>query len=204
MDFADRINGAARRIPTWPIYAAGLLWAAWLFWLGLSGAWVEPINTLERQYGDTALKLLVAGLFVTPLRTYAGVSLIKFRRALGVTAFFFVAAHFSVWALLDVQSFTRVWADVLKRPYVTVGMTAFALLIPLAATSNNMSIRKLGPAGWRKLHKLTYPAVALGAVHYVWLAKGFQIEPIVYLVLILGLIGVRYIPDRRESVRAGG
>lgn len=200
MALADRINGAVRRIPTWPIYVAGLVWAGWLFWLGLSGAWVEPINTLEREYGDTALKLLVAGLCVTPLRTYAGVNLVRFRRALGLTAFFFVVVHFSVWALLDVQNIGRVWADILKRPYVTVGMTAFVLLIPLAATSNNLSLRKLGPVGWRKLHKLTYPVVILGAVHYLWLAKGFQIEPIVYLVAILALVGLRYVPRRRSVI----
>jgi sulfoxide reductase heme-binding subunit YedZ len=171
----DRINRATRKIPAWPIYIAGCLWAAWLFWLGLTGGLgPEPINALEREYGSVALKLLIAGLLVTPLRRYAGLNLLKYRRALGVTAFFFVLAHLTVWMVLDVQSTSRVWEDILKRPYVTIGMAGFVLLIPLALTSNNLSVRRLG-AQWRSLHKLTYPAVLLGAVHFIWLVKGWPI-----------------------------
>lgn len=188
---AQSINGALRRVPAWPLYGLGAAWAAFLFWQALTGRLgVEPINALEREYGDTALKLLVAGLAVTPLMKYARVSLLKFRRAIGLLTFFFVLAHFSVWALLDVQSFGRVWADILKRPYVTVGMIAFLGLIPLALTSNNWSVRRLG-RNWRRLHQLVYPIAILGAVHYIWLAKGFQIEPLVYLGLILGLLATR-------------
>ena len=188
---AQKINGALRRVPAWPLYVLGALWAAFLFWQALTGRLgVEPINALEREYGDTALKLLVAGLAVTPLLKYARVSLLKFRRAIGLLTFFFVLAHFLVWALLDVQSFGRVWADILKRPYVTVGMIAFLGLIPLALTSNNLSIRRLGRS-WRRLHQLVYGIAILGAVHYIWLAKGFQIEPLVYLGLILGLLAAR-------------
>ncbi|WPY93460.1 protein-methionine-sulfoxide reductase heme-binding subunit MsrQ [Limimaricola variabilis] len=188
---AQKINGALRRVPAWPLYVLGALWAAFLFWQALTGRLgVEPINALEREYGDTALKLLVAGLAVTPLLKYTRVSLLKFRRAIGLLTFFFVLAHFLVWALLDVQSFGRVWADILKRPYVTVGMIAFLGLIPLALTSNNLSIRRLGRS-WRRLHQLVYGIAILGAVHYIWLAKGFQIEPLVYLGLILGLLAAR-------------
>ncbi|SDE71873.1 protein-methionine-sulfoxide reductase heme-binding subunit MsrQ [Limimaricola pyoseonensis] len=188
---AQRINGVLRRVPAWPLYLLGAAWAAFLFWQGLTGRLgVEPINALEREYGDTALKLIVAGLAVTPLLRFTRVSLIKFRRAIGLLAFFFVLAHFSVWALLDVQSLERVWADILKRPYVTVGMLAFLGLIPLALTSNDLSVRRLGRK-WRSLHKLVYPVAVLGAVHYLWLAKGFQIEPLVYLGLILGLLATR-------------
>ncbi|GAD56879.1 protein-methionine-sulfoxide reductase heme-binding subunit MsrQ [Limimaricola cinnabarinus] len=188
---AQKINGVLRRVPTWSLYVLGALWAAFLFWQALTGRLgVEPINALEREYGDTALKLLVAGLAVTPLLKYTRVSLLKFRRAIGLLTFFFVLAHFSVWALLDVQSFGRVWADILKRPYVTVGMIAFVGLIPLALTSNNLSIRKLG-RNWRRLHQLVYGIAILGAVHFIWLSKGFQIEPLVYLGLILGLLAIR-------------
>jgi sulfoxide reductase heme-binding subunit YedZ len=188
---AQKINGALRRVPAWPLYVLGALWAAFLFWQALTGRLgVEPINALEREYGDTALKLLVAGLAVTPLLKYTRVSLLKFRRAIGLLTFFFVLAHFLVWALLDVQSFGRVWADILKRPYVTVGMIAFLGLVPLALTSNNLSIRRLGRS-WRRLHQLVYGIAILGAVHYIWLAKGFQIEPLVYLGLILGLLAAR-------------
>lgn len=199
----DTLNTTLRRAPAWLIYVAGAGWAAWLFYLGLTGGLgVEPINALEREYGEIGLKLLVIGLMVTPLRVYAGINLLKFRRALGVTTFFFILAHFLVWAVLDVQSLTRVWEDIIKRPYVTVGMLGFVLMTPLALTSNNWSLRKMGAAAWRKLHKLTYPIAVLGAVHYLWLVKGFQIEPIVYLVIIMGLLALRFRWQRRARVVA--
>ncbi|SMY09038.1 protein-methionine-sulfoxide reductase heme-binding subunit MsrQ [Flavimaricola marinus] len=194
MDVVGTLNAALRRVPAWLVYVAGAAWAVWLFWQALNqlGPYkVEPINVLERAYGEVALQLLVAGLFVTPLRRFLGLNLLKFRRAIGVTAFFFVLAHFLVFAVLDVQSLERVWTEIVKRPYVTVGMAGFLALIPLAITSNNLSIRKLGGATWRKLHKLTYAAGLLGAVHFLWLVKGFQIEPIIYTVIIVGLLATR-------------
>lgn len=188
----NTLNTALRRVPAWTLYIVGAAYAVWLFYLGLTGGLgVEPINALEREYGEIGLKLLIAGLIVTPLRKWTGINLMKFRRAIGVTTFFFILAHFLVWAVLDVQSLGRVWEEILKRPYVTVGMASFLMLIPLALTSNNISVRKLGAATWRKLHKLTYVAAVLGAIHYLWLVKGFQIEPIVYLVIILGLLAAR-------------
>lgn len=192
MAITDRINTTLRKIPAWTIYIAGALGAVWLFYLGLTGGLgVEPINALEREYGELALKLMVLGLMVTPLRKWTGINLMKFRRAIGVTAFFFVLAHFLVWTVLDVQSLSRVWEEIVKRPYVTVGMAAFLMLIPLAVTSNNRMVKRLGGANWRNLHKLTYPAAVLGGIHYLWLVKGFQLEPIIYLVIIIGLLAVR-------------
>lgn len=192
MTVVDRVNAAARRVPTWSLYIGGAAWVGWLFWLGLSGQLgAEPINRLEREYGALAIKLIIAGLLVTPLRRWTGVNLIRFRRAIGVTAFFVVMAHLLVWAVLDVQSLSRVWADIVKRPYVTIGMAAFVLLIPLAVTSNTLSVRRMGGALWRRVHLLTYPAAILGGVHYLWLVKGFQIEPILYMAVILGLLAVR-------------
>ena len=204
MTIATSINGALRRVPAWPIYLVAFAYAAWEFWRALNqiGPYlVEPINVLERSYGEIALILLVAGLVVTPLRQWTGVNLIKFRRAIGLSAFFFVLVHFLVWAVLDVQSAARVWTEIVKRPYVTVGMAGFVLLVPLALTSSNLAIRKMGAAAWRQLHKLTYVAAVLGAVHYLWLARGFQIEPILYLVVILGLVGLRYVvlPRRKQA-----
>ena len=208
MELSQKINAGLRRIPAWTIYIVAFVYAVWEFWRALNqmGPYlVEPINVLERTYGEIALKLLVVGLLVTPLRNWTGVNLIKFRRAIGVTAFFFVLAHFLVFALLDVQSLSRVWTEVVKRPYVTVGMASFLLLIPLALTSNNAALRRLGAASWRKLHKLTYPAAILAALHYLWLVKGFQIEPIIYLVIIIGLVATRYLPNtRRKTAPARG
>lgn len=188
----DKTNQSLRRVPAWTIYMAGAFWAAWLFYQGLTGALgPEPINTLERAYGLVGLKLLVLGLLITPLRKFTGLNLLKFRRAIGVTTFFFIVAHFTVWAVLDVQTLARVWADIVKRPYITVGMTALTLMVPLALTSNNLSVRRMGAAAWRRLHRLTYLIAVLGAVHYIWLVKGWQLQPFVYLAIILALLVLR-------------
>jgi sulfoxide reductase heme-binding subunit YedZ len=188
----DRINKALRHIPPGLIYVAGALWAVWLFWLGATGGLgAEPINALEREYGDVALKLLIAGLAVTPLRRYAGINLLRLRRAIGVTCFFFALFHLLVWALLDLRSLSLIWADIVKRPYVTVGMLAFLALVPLALTSNDAAIRRLGSAAWRRLHQLVYPAALLGALHYLWIAKGFALEPLVQMGLVLFLFVLR-------------
>ncbi|MBU2358831.1 MAG: protein-methionine-sulfoxide reductase heme-binding subunit MsrQ [Alphaproteobacteria bacterium] len=194
MSVSGSLNGAVRRVPAWPLYLLGAAWMAWQFWLALTGQGkygVEPINVLEREYGLDALILLVAGLAITPLRTWAGVNLIKFRRAVGLLAFFFVLAHFFVFALLDVQTLGRVVTEVVKRPYVTVGFIAFVGLIPLALTSNNWSIRRMGPVRWRRLHKLVYPAALLGALHYIWLVKGWPLEPFLYMGGIIVLLALR-------------
>ncbi|MGH1353634.1 MAG: protein-methionine-sulfoxide reductase heme-binding subunit MsrQ [Thalassovita sp.] len=187
----DRVNRILRRVPAWTIYVAGAAWAGLLFWQGLTGQLgVEPIQALEHEYGITALILLIVGLAVTPMRRHLGLNLLKFRRAIGLTAFFFVVCHLMVWAVLDQGSVARIWADIIKRPYITIGMMALVLSIPLAVTSNNVSIRKLG-VRWRKLHKLTYPVVLLSAVHFVMLRKGIQLEPVLYLVGITGLLAFR-------------
>ncbi len=187
----DGLNQAARRVPTWLVYSVGILPAGWFLYLGLTGGLgAEPIKALEHELGEFALKLLIAGLCVTPLRKHIGVNLLKFRRAVGVLAFTYVALHLLVWLVLDVQIVSQIWADILKRPYITVGMVGFALMIPLAVTSNNLSVRKLG-ARWRKLHKLTYGIAVLGALHFIMVAKGLQLEPILYIIVILALLVLR-------------
>jgi sulfoxide reductase heme-binding subunit YedZ len=194
---ADRINAAARRVPVWSVWLILLVPAVWTFWLGLTGGLgAEPIKALERQLGEVALQLLVLGLCITPLRRFLGLNLIRFRRAIGLLAFTYVGLHLLVWLVLDVQIPAQIWADIVKRPYVTVGFTAFLLMIPLALTSNDRSLRRLGPR-WRQLHKLTYGVVVLGAVHFIWLSKGFQIEPLIYLAVILALLALRLRARRR-------
>ncbi len=192
MSVVDSTNAALRRIPPWVLYGLATLYAGWLFFLAATGAWVEPVEVLEHRYGKFALQMILLGLAVTPLRQHLGLNLMKHRRAIGVIAFFFLLAHLLVWAILDVQSAARVWADIVERPYITIGMAGFLLLLPLAITSNDLSVRKLGAAAWRKLHKLVYPAALLGALHYVWLAKGFQIEPMVYMLITVGLVALRF------------
>lgn len=187
----DRINGFARRISTWVVYSVYLIPAVWLFYQGvIGGLGPDPVKALEHELGEIALQLLIIGLCITPLRQFLGLNLIRFRRAIGLLAFTYVTLHLMVWAFLDVQSLSRVTEDIIKRPYITIGMAAFVLLAPLAATSNNWSVRKLGPT-WRKLHKLTYVAVILGGIHYIWLVKGIQLEPLIYMAVILGLLALR-------------
>lgn len=194
----DLINRQARKLPTWVVYLIGFLPMPLLFWQGITGALgVDPVKALEHEYGKLALQLLILGLAITPARRHLGLNLLKFRRAIGLLSFFYVLAHLLVWAVLDVQTLGAVWADIVKRPYITIGMAGFALLLPLAVTSNNRSVRALG-AGWRKLHKLTYPAVLLGGIHYVWLVKGWQLEPLIYLAAILFLFALR-LPKRRKA-----
>ena len=143
------------------------------------------------------MQLVILGLCITPLRRYLGVNLIRFRRAVGLLAFTYVSLHLLVWLVLDVQIWAQIWVDILKRPYVTVGFTAFLMMIPLALTSNDLSLRRLGPR-WRALHRLTYAVAILAAVHFIWLSKGFQIEPLVYLAVILALLGLRWRPMRQS------
>lgn len=187
----DRVNSLLRKVPTWPVYLLGLLPALWQFYLALTGgSGPDPVKSLEHGLGELALQLLIAGLTITPLRRYLGLNLLRFRRAIGVLAFIYVALHLLTWAFLDVQTLDRIWADIIKRPYITIGMAGFVCLIPLVATSNNWSVRKLGPR-WRTLHKLTYLAVLLGGVHYIWLVKGIQVEPLLYMAVILLLLALR-------------
>lgn len=198
----DHINSLTRRVPVWLVWLILVMPAVWFFYLGLTGGLgADPVKTLEHKLGKIALQVLVVVLAITPLRRLAGLNLLKFRRALGLLVFFYVCLHLSVWLFLDVGLVAQVWADILKRPYVTLGFGAFVLMMPLALTSNTASVRRLG-AGWRRLHRLTYPAAVLAALHYVWLVKGIQIEPLIYLGAILGLLALRLRLPRRGMARA--
>ncbi|MCB1342816.1 MAG: protein-methionine-sulfoxide reductase heme-binding subunit MsrQ [Pseudooceanicola sp.] len=192
----DRANTLLRRVPVWLVYVVGMAGAPWLLWLGINGELgPEPVRALERELGELALKFLVGGLAITPLRRFPGLNLMKFRRAIGLIAFYYVTCHLLVWWVLDLQILSQIGAEIVKRPYIAVGMAAFVLLVPLALTSNNGSVRRLGPR-WRSLHKLVYAAVLLGGIHFQLQAKGFRIEPLVYLAIIAILLVAR-LPLRR-------
>lgn len=192
----NRINQIARKLPAWPLYLLGALYPAWLLWQGVTGGLgVDPVKAMEHALGEAGLQLLIAGLCITPLRRFTGVNLLKFRRAIGLLAFSYICLHLLVWLVLDVQIPAQIWADILKRPYVTIGMAGFALLIPLAVTSNGFSVRRLGRR-WNKLHKITYVAALLGALHFVMLVKGFQIEPLLYMGAVVVLLLLRLKPSR--------
>jgi sulfoxide reductase heme-binding subunit YedZ len=187
----DRINRFMRQVPTWPLYVAAVIPPAWFFYAGVTGQLGgDPGKAMEHKIGLLGLQVLIASLCVTPLRRYAGLNMLKFRRALGLIGFFYIFLHLLVWVVLDVQIFSQIIADIYKRPYITIGMGAFVLMIPLAATSYNGAIRKLG-RNWRKLHKLVYPALLLGGVHFVMLRKGWQIEPLLYLAAVVALLLLR-------------
>ena len=201
MTLSQRLNARLGRLPTWPLYTLGLLVPFWYLYLGLTGGLgVDPIEAFEHKLGVLALQGLILGLAVRPLRMWTGVNLIKFRRAIGLITFYYITCHLLVWLVLDVQILSQIWADILKRPYITVGMVGFALLVPLALTSNNRSIRKLGPLRWRRLHQASYAAAILGAVHWIMLERGWQLEPMIYLALIVGLLLARVpLPMKRAA-----
>lgn len=196
MVLADAVNRVIRRVPAWPIYAAGAALPAWLIWTGATGGLgADPVKTIERTLGLWALKLIVMGLCITPLRRFAGVNLLKYRRALGLLAFFYAILHFLAWLVLDMgMMWAQALGDIVKRPYVTLGMAALLMLLPLAATSNDRSIRRLGPVRWRRLHRLVYPAALLGAIHFLWLVKAWPPQPMVYLAVVILLILLRVVP----------
>ena len=194
---AAPINGALRRVPPWAVYLAGLIPLGWVVWLVLSGGiGVEPVKEIEHRLGKIALWFLIGGLAITPLRRFAGVSLIRYRRAVGLLAFFYVALHLLAWAVLDMgMLWAQVAVDLVKRPYLLLGITAFAALIPLAVTSNNALVRRLG-RNWRRLHWLVYPAVALGVTHYLMQMKVISAEGWIWAAILAVLLGLRLLPKR--------
>ncbi|MFY0615827.1 MAG: protein-methionine-sulfoxide reductase heme-binding subunit MsrQ [Shimia sp.] len=195
----DRLNTLLRKLPNWLLYLLGAAYPAWLLYAGFTGGLgVDPVKAMEHALGKAGLQILVAVLLITPLRRFTKINLLSWRRALGVIAFFYIVLHLLVWMVLDVQILSQVWADIVKRPYIIVGMASLLILLPLALTSNNWSIRKLGPR-WRVLHKATYLAVLLGGIHYIMQVKGFQYEPYVYLGVIIILLALRRLPKRSKK-----
>jgi len=195
------LNTALRKIPTWVLYILLPVPGILAVLAGLTNnLGPEPIKELEKELGAFALKLLIISLAVTPLLHFIRINLVRFRRAIGVVAFGYVVAHFLTWLLLDVQIVSQIWADILKRPYITFGFAGFVAMVPLALTSNNWSVHKLGRF-WRALHRLTYIAAILGGLHYTMLVKGFQMEPLVHLAVILAFLAVR-VPKWRRSAQS--
>jgi sulfoxide reductase heme-binding subunit YedZ len=179
---------------------AVLLYRAWTDDLG-----ANPIDFATDWLGDWTLRILLASLTMTPLRLLFGWSWpVTLRRLLGLFAFAYAALHFGVWIVLDhFFDWPEMAADVVKRPYITVGVTALLLLVPLAATSTTGMIRRLGPVAWRRLHRLAYVAGVLGVLHYLWLAKVGVQGPYYYALWLGVVLGVRLVDAvRRARVRA--
>ena len=147
---------------------------------------------LEQALGLWALRFLIATLSITPLRQLLNINLLRYRRALGLLAFYYAALHLTTYIVLDQGlDFAAIFADIVKRPYITIGMATFVVLLPLAVTSNNASIRRLGGQAWARLHRLVYLA-AMGAVlHFLLVVKSWPPEPLVYAAIMGTLLGYR-------------
>lgn len=183
------------------IYIVGMMPAVFTFYLGLTDALgADPQKTLERTLGLWALRFLIAALAISPLRQLGGPNLIRWRRAIGLLAFYYAVMHLSVYMLLDQGlAWSAIWADIVKRPFITVGMLAFTLLVPLAITSNNTMIRRLGGATWNRLHRLVYIAAAAAVLHFVMLLKSWTPELALYVALIAGLLLFRLVIVLRKK-----
>jgi sulfoxide reductase heme-binding subunit YedZ len=179
-----------RRIVKPLVFLAALQPAGWLvynaFWGDLG---VNPVETITNHTGIWCLRFLVLTLLITPLRWVTGLNpLALFRRPIGLFAFFYGTLHFMTYFVLDHSLvFDGVWEDVVKRPYITAGFTAFVLMIPLAITSTTGWIRRLGGRNWNLLHRLVYVSALGGALHYFWKVKLDTTNPIYYFA-ILGLL----------------
>ncbi len=179
------------------VFVASLLPFVWLLcgafgWLGFSlGA--DPVKKLEHECGNWALKFLLITLAITPLRQLAHLPhLPRLRRMLGLFAFFYAALHFTVYLTLDLElNFGTLFADIAKRPYITIGFLALLLLIPLALTSTNKMMRRLGRR-WQKLHRLVYVIAVLGVWHFWWQVKRDVREPLLYAGILALLLGYRW------------
>lgn len=170
-----------------------------VIWLGIGAArdnlGANPIEYITRALGDWTMRFLLLTLAVTPLRRLAKLpDLIRFRRMLGLFAFFYGTLHLVTWVWLDKFFDTHeMWADLMKRRFITVGMLSFALMIPLAITSTTGWIRRMGGKNWQLLHRAIYVSVAAGVVHYWWLVKSDIRQPALYGAIFAGLMALRLV-----------
>ena len=183
---------------------APLLWYLYAAWSDNLGA--NPIEAATRGLGTWALNFLLITLAVTPLIKLSGWRWpIHLRRMLGLFCYFYAVLHLTSYLWLDKFFFwDEIWQDILKRPYITVGMLALVLLTPLAATSNNFSIRRLGGPMWAKLHRLVYLIAILALTHYFLLVKFDITTPLAYAAVLTALLGIRLYWRQRRLRRVRG
>ena len=160
-------------------------------WSGDLGA--NPVETLIHHFGDWALRLMLVTLAVTPVRRLTGWNqVVRLRRMLGLFAFFYAVLHLATYVVLDRSLLLEeIISDLTERPYIMVGFTAFVLLVPLAATSTNAMVRRLGGRRWRRLHRIVYVAAAGGVIHFWWLVKADVREPLIYAAILALLLILR-------------
>jgi sulfoxide reductase heme-binding subunit YedZ len=192
------------------VFAVCLLPLAMLGWRALHGdLTANPIEYITHATGDWTLRFLVITLAVTPLRKILRIpQLIRFRRMFGLFAFFYACLHFSTWIGLDkFFDWAEMWKDLQKRRFITVGFSAFVLMIPLAITSTAGWIRRLGGKRWQLLHRAIYFSAIAGVIHYYWLVKSDVRKPLEYGIVVMILLAWRlgnwFYTRRRGALTAG-
>ncbi len=188
------------------IFFAALVPLALLVWNAFhDGLGANPVETITHETGSWGLRFLLLTLLVTPLRRASGwQALARVRRMLGLFAFFYICLHFLTYVVLDAYfDLHYILEDITDRTYITLGFTSFVLLVPLALTSTNAMVRRLGGRNWRRLHRLAYVAATGGVLHFLWLVKADLREPLIYLglLLLLFLARVPAIADRLARIR---
>ena len=188
------------------VFLAALIPLARMVYLTVTGQLVEPLEFITRSTGDWTLYFLCLTLAVTPLRRLSKWNwLVKLRRMLGLFMFFYGVLHFMTFLWFDhFFDLAEMWKDVLRRPFITVGFIAFVLLIPLAATSTNAMIRRLGGKRWQWLHRLIYVIAPLAILHFWWMKAGKHnfTEPIIYGSILAVLLGMRVFWALRKQAKA--
>jgi methionine sulfoxide reductase heme-binding subunit len=186
---------ALPQVPKILVYIVGFIPAVWLFYAGITdqlGA--DPMRYLEQALGLWALRFLIATLAITPLRQLFNLNLLRYRRAIGLLAFYYAALHLITYMVLDQGlDMAAIVADIVKRPYITIGMATFVILVPLAVTSNNAAIRRMGGQAWVRLHKLVYVAAVGAVLHFILVVKSWPTEPLVYAAIVAVLLGYRLV-----------
>lgn len=168
------------------VYIIGFIPAIWYFYLGATNQLgADPVKSFEQALGLWALRFLILTLAISPLRDVFGWNFIRYRRALGLLSFYYALMHLAAYLLLDLaMDFSTLWDDVVKRPFIMFGMAALGLLVPLALTSNNFSIRKMGRK-WIWLHRLIYGVAVLVLLHFSLSAKVLSLDHYFYIALII-------------------
>ena len=178
----------------WGIYVVGLTPALWSFWLAATNQLgANPVKEFEHVLGLWALRFLILTLLVTPLRDLFRLNFLPYRRALGLLAFYYVAMHFATYIILDRGlNWPEIVKDVTQRWFIIFGFIGFVMLIPLAITSNQWSIRKL-KSGWQSLHRLIYIIALAGSLHFLMSVKSWPPEPLIYGLIIIVLVLWRFV-----------
>jgi methionine sulfoxide reductase heme-binding subunit len=186
------------------LFIVCLVPAALLYKHEFGGPYPPPLEVITHASGDWTIWFLALTLTITPLRALLNEPLItRYRRMLGLFAFFYGCLHFSVWLWLDKDFDLRdMWADILKRRYITVGMLALTLLIPLAITSTAGWVRRLGYRRWQMLHRLIYFSAVAALIHYYWLVKSDETWPLIYIAVFSVLMIYRFVLWSRASTRS--